>query len=318
MTVTSIRRPTVSRTTQARTTSRTSSSRTQSLGHSSSSTFQRSSSTASSSRADVTRFRSRSAASGTAAERRTVGSSTGTLRRGMENSTVKRLQERLNASGFDVGSADGKFGPRTQAAVRDFQRSQGLRADGVVGRRTFQALDRSGVGSRQGDGFDRGNANGTNGTNGTNRTSDAPARGGTNNVARMDRVTRGPGLATGTITVNGHQYQFNSGAGNKYSTPTGTYRVTAHMNSRSDRGFVRDGVGFSFRMEDARRPGSDRMYDPRAGRDRSYLRLHPDGGGRGTSGCLGIVGDAATLRRFRDDMNAELRRNGGSFNLTVQ
>jgi hypothetical protein len=72
------------------------------------------------------------------------------------------------------------------------------------------------------------------------------------------------------------------------------------------------------RMEDPRRPGSDRFYDPRAGRDRTALRIHPDGGGTGTAGCIGVVGDAATLRRFRDDMNAELRRNGGSYTLRVQ
>ena len=38
----------------------------------------------------------------------------------------------------------------------------------------------------------------------------------------------------------------------------------------------------------------------------------------GTNGCLGIVGDAATQRRFREDMLAEIRRNGGSYTLRVQ
>ena len=153
-------------------------------------------------------------------------------------------------------------------------------------------------------------ATGTTGNRNTTR--------GVDGTARLDTVHRGRGLSTGSITVNGHTYQFNSGSSRLFSTPTGTFRVTAHRNSRSDAGFTRDGVGFSFRMEDPNRPGSDRFYDPRAGRDRTALRIHPDGGARGTAGCIGIVGDAATLRRFREDMNAELRRNGGSYTLRVQ
>lgn len=303
---TTVVRPQTTRSTStvSRTSSRTA------VGHSSRSSFSRSRA-ATSDRANLAGYRGRgrtTAASQT--ERRGLGSSTGTLRRGMENQTVRRLQERLTASGFDVGPADGKFGPRTQAAVRDFQRAQGLRADGVVGRRTFSALNQSGVGSRTGDTF-------TPGAGATDRTRPTPSGSGTNGVARLDRVNRGPGMSTGTITVNGNTYQFNSGSSRLYSTPTGEFRVTAHRNSRSDAGFTRDGVGFSFRMEDPRRPGSDRFYDPRAGRDRTALRIHPDGGARGTAGCIGIVGDAATLRRFREDMNAELRRNGGSYTLRV-
>ncbi len=43
---------------------------------------------------------------------------------------VREIQTRLNAIGFDSGVPDGKVGPMTKAAVRAYQRSQGLPADG--------------------------------------------------------------------------------------------------------------------------------------------------------------------------------------------
>jgi lytic murein transglycosylase len=41
-----------------------------------------------------------------------------------------QLQERLSRRGFDIGSADGIIGPRTIAAIKDFQKSVGLTPDG--------------------------------------------------------------------------------------------------------------------------------------------------------------------------------------------
>ncbi|MCB9638266.1 MAG: peptidoglycan-binding protein [Myxococcales bacterium] len=64
------------------------------------------------------------------------------IRRGAEGPAVRELQEALNRNGAGL-QADGDFGPRTQAAVRDFQRQNGLQADGIVGPRTLEALQRS-------------------------------------------------------------------------------------------------------------------------------------------------------------------------------
>ncbi|MDT3444133.1 N-acetylmuramoyl-L-alanine amidase [Pseudofrankia sp. BMG5.37] len=55
---------------------------------------------------------------------------------------VAALQTRLSSMGFDIGRSDGIFGPRTEAAVRDFQRNRGLEPDGRCGPQTLSELKR--------------------------------------------------------------------------------------------------------------------------------------------------------------------------------
>lgn len=65
-----------------------------------------------------------------------------TLRNGMEGDDVKELQTLLIQMDYDLGKwgADGDFGDLTEMAVRDFQKKNGLEADGVMGEKTVAAL----------------------------------------------------------------------------------------------------------------------------------------------------------------------------------
>ena len=53
---------------------------------------------------------------------------------------VRKIQRGLHRLGYQPGSVDGLFGPRTDAAVRWFQRKHGLKSDGVVGAQTLAHL----------------------------------------------------------------------------------------------------------------------------------------------------------------------------------
>lgn len=59
------------------------------------------------------------------------------LKLGSRSNEVKALQEKLNLK------ADGIFGTITEEAVKDFQRSNGLEVDGIVGANTLSKLNLS-------------------------------------------------------------------------------------------------------------------------------------------------------------------------------
>ena len=53
---------------------------------------------------------------------------------------VKAVQQALKDKGHDPGSVDGRMGPKTQQALRDFQEAHGIQATGQLDTKTMQSL----------------------------------------------------------------------------------------------------------------------------------------------------------------------------------
>jgi peptidoglycan hydrolase-like protein with peptidoglycan-binding domain len=62
------------------------------------------------------------------------------FRRGSRGPCVGIIQRRLNSLGLGAGTPDNSFGPKTEAAVRNFQSQRKLLSDGVVGPKTWSEL----------------------------------------------------------------------------------------------------------------------------------------------------------------------------------
>ncbi|MEH2245533.1 peptidoglycan-binding domain-containing protein [Nostoc sp.] len=59
---------------------------------------------------------------------------------GSRGEAVKTAQNLLKQQGFYTASVNGVFDNKTRSAVIKFQKSKGLRADGMIGRRTMASL----------------------------------------------------------------------------------------------------------------------------------------------------------------------------------
>ena len=59
---------------------------------------------------------------------------------GFAKPDTRSVQKALKTAGFYDGLVDGKLGPKTQGAIREFQKSRGLKEDGVIGRQTWADL----------------------------------------------------------------------------------------------------------------------------------------------------------------------------------
>ena len=54
--------------------------------------------------------------------------------------SIKEIQTALKKAGFYNGAIDGKAGKNTNKAIMEFQKANGLKADGIVGKKTSEKL----------------------------------------------------------------------------------------------------------------------------------------------------------------------------------
>lgn len=105
---------------------------------------------------------------------------------------VKQAQQKLSADGKDVGPTDGTMGPKTQAALKEFQRENGLQQTGLLDQETIAALDLG--------------------------QSSSAASGGTS--PRQDQTDRQQPNDTGTDSVTGETQGSSAATGDTSSSPT--------------------------------------------------------------------------------------------------
>ncbi|MBQ7305066.1 MAG: peptidoglycan-binding protein [Clostridia bacterium] len=87
-----------------------------------------------------------------------------TLRYRDQGDDVLRMQKALVSLGYATGGTDGKFGPTTEKAVRQFQKDNGLTVDGAAGSATLTLLYDRAEGSTSGS---TGGSSGSSGSSGS-------------------------------------------------------------------------------------------------------------------------------------------------------
>ncbi|MCU0239423.1 MAG: peptidoglycan-binding protein, partial [Pyrinomonadaceae bacterium] len=127
-----------------------------------------------------------------ALDRVTTTVPTARLQRGANGEQVKQLQDALVKLGYMTkdqinGGGYGKFGPRTDAALRRFQSDKGLVSDGIYGPKTQNAL-RTALGGTT-------STNPTNPTNPTTPVNPTNPTATTASAAKINDILKGTNLA---------------------------------------------------------------------------------------------------------------------------
>ena len=69
----------------------------------------------------------------------------------LSEADIRKIQLELNKAGFDAQDVDGKWGPNSRSALRNYQQQQSLPGDGELNQQTLYALGVA-VASQQGGG----------------------------------------------------------------------------------------------------------------------------------------------------------------------
>ena len=114
------------------------------------------------------------------------------LKYGSTGTEVKDLQQKLIDAGYGdtVGKADGVFGAKTQKAVTEYQKANGLTVDGIAGKNTLGSLNSGNAGSALAQGVVNGAKQAAGGTAGGN------ADGGAKNTGSDTSGTTGSSTFT--------------------------------------------------------------------------------------------------------------------------
>ena len=86
---------------------------------------------------------SSSSSKSSSSDKKSSSSSDGTCKPGDSGDAVKTVQKRLKKLGYYTGSIDGDYGNGTKKAVKNFQKRNGLTANGTVNKKTLAKLKSS-------------------------------------------------------------------------------------------------------------------------------------------------------------------------------
>ncbi|MDD3336699.1 MAG: peptidoglycan-binding protein [Eubacteriales bacterium] len=222
-----------------------------------------------------------SGSSGTTDSSGSTGSTTGgtvytrTLRKGYTGADVTAVQTRLKELGYYTSTIDGVYGTGSIAAVKLFQQTNGLSADGLAGSRTFSTLfsssalaagSSSSSGSTSGSTSDSGSGSGTTTDNGGSSSS-----GSTSTDSTYVTLSYG---STGSDVKRLQQalknLNYNVGVDGDY----GALTQTAVAAFQKQNGLTSDGVAGA-KTQEVLYSGSANAADPNANSDMTI----PDGTG---------------------------------------
>lgn len=189
------------------------------------------------------------------------------------SSIVRIAQRHLSNLGYYSGKIDGIMGPGTRAAIKKFQREQGLKSDGVLGSKTQSALDSADIHANA-------PADAHVGSGGGFLTHEAVRNMDLSGTGTATNPDYAPGLGGGTVTVSSRFAQIEvtesgSGAAKRYD-----------VNVNGDALLVADGQPTVIRMSPTYDLGNEdaivfTTYSPNASGCiyRSHvLALGPNGG----------------------------------------
>lgn len=118
------------------------------------------------------------------------------MRRGMSGESVKEMQRKLNALGANPPlEVDGKFGPKTERALEEFQGDSGVQQTGVLGATTLEALDKA----KPRPASERPGAGRSGGTQRSGRTIDVGDIEGGSRAQQLARIAQRTATRMGTV-----------------------------------------------------------------------------------------------------------------------